>query len=113
METLTGRPSSDIGETNCLRGETQILTIRKLSPEQLETYVDKIASAVNAKKPLIEKNEQTETWTVPPLSRFAPIFQKYRLSFEQRQPQPSSELDVLGLPLLTYLTVRLVAEWRA
>lgn len=109
---LTGRPSSDIGDTKSLREETPILTVRKLRPEQLEEYVGKIAAAVNAAEPLIEKNEQTEVWTVPPLSRFEPIFQKYRQAFEQNRQQASGELDVLGLPLLTYLTVRLVAEWR-
>ncbi|HEX7318701.1 MAG TPA: pentapeptide repeat-containing protein [Pyrinomonadaceae bacterium] len=108
---LTGRPSSDLGDTKCLRDETPILTIRKLTPEQLETYVGKLAAAVNAPEPLIEKNEQTETWTVPPLTRFEPIFKKYREAFAQKQ-QASGELDVLGLPLLTYLTVRLVAEWQ-
>lgn len=101
----------DIGETQCLRDETRILTIRKLRPEQLEKYVGQIAGAVNAKEPLIKKNEQTEVWTVPPLSRFEPIFEIYRKAFEQ-QRQSSDELDVLGLPLLTYLTVRLVAEWK-
>ena len=109
---LTGRPSSDIGETQCLRDETRILTIRRLLPEQLKEYVGKIAGAVNAKEPLIEKTEQTEIWTVPPLSRFEPIFEKYEKAFKQQQQQTSDELDVLGLPLLTYLTVRLVAEWQ-
>lgn len=109
---LTGRPSSDLGDTKCLRDETPILTIRKLTPEQLEGYVGKLAAAVNAPEPLIEKNEQTEAWAVPPLTRFEPIFKKYREAFAQEQKQASGELDVLGLPLLTYLTVRLVAEWQ-
>lgn len=109
---LTGRPSSDLGDTKCLRDETPILTIRKLTPEQLEGYVGKLAAAVAAPEPLIEKNEQTETWTVPPLTRFDPIFKKYREAFAQEEQQASGELDVLGLPLLTYLTVRLVAEWQ-
>lgn len=109
---LTGRPSSDLGDTKCLRDETPILTIRKLTPAQLETYVGRLADAVNAPEPLIEKNEQTEDWRVPDLERFRPIFDKYRQVFEQEQKQASGELDVLGLPLLTYLTVRLVAEWQ-
>jgi hypothetical protein len=109
---LTGRPSTDLGDTRCLRDETPILTVRKLTPEQLEGYVGKLAAAVNAPEPLIEKNEQTETWAVPPLARFGPIFKKYREAFAQEQKQASGELDVLGLPLLTYLTVRLVAEWQ-
>lgn len=109
---LTGRPSSDIGETKCLRDDTQILTIRKLTPERLKEFVGKIASAVNSEEPLIEKNEQTEIWTVPPLSRFEPIFKEYQKAFKQERQRTSDKLDVLGLPLLTYLTVRLVAEWQ-
>ena len=118
---LTGRPSSDIGETQCLRDETSILTIRRLLPEHLRAYISKIADAVNAEESLIKKNDQTEEWTVPPLSRFEPIFQKYETTFKAKgqhttqQPkrqQISGDLDVLGLPLLTYLTVRLVAEWQ-
>lgn len=110
---LTGRPSSDIGDTKALREKTPFLTIRKLRPEQLEKYVASLAEAVNSETPLIEKNDQSESWTVPPLSRFKPIFDKYRKAFEQtRQAPESGELDVLGLPLLSYLTVRLVAEWK-
>lgn len=109
---LTGRPSSDIGDTNALREKTPVLTVRKLTPQQLRDYVARLAAAVNATEPLIEKTELTADWTAPEPSRFEPLFKKYKAAFEKEKQQASGELDVLGLPLLTYLTVRLVAEWQ-
>lgn len=109
---LTGRPSSDIGDTKCLRDKTPILTVRKFTPEQLEEYIGRLADAVNSEEPLIVRTAQTETWTVPPLSRFRPILEKYKQAFNDEKQKDSGELDVLGLPLITYLTVRLVAEFQ-
>lgn len=107
---LTGRPTSDIGDTNNLREDTPILTIRRLRPEQLRVFVGKIAEAVNAEKPLVSVDD-ADGWKVPSLDRFEPLFKKYEEFFKQSKSESSGELDALGLPLLAYLTVRLVSEW--
>jgi Pentapeptide repeats (8 copies) len=105
---LTGRPSVDIGDTNCLREKSPFLTLLKLTPEQLENYVGKIIAAVNSNPPMIEPNELTEFWKVTGDQRFQTVFEQYAREFSEDK---ETKLEVLGLPLLTYLTVRLVSEW--
>jgi uncharacterized protein YjbI with pentapeptide repeats/GTPase SAR1 family protein len=105
---LTGRPSVDIGDTNCLREKSPFLTLLKLTPEQLENYVGKIIAAVNSNPPMIEPNELTEFWKVADDKRFQTVFEQYAEEFAEDK---EAKLEVLGLPLLTYLTVRLVSEW--
>jgi GTPase SAR1 family protein len=105
---LTGRPSVDIGDTNCLREKSPFLTLLKLTPEQLENYVGKIIAAVNSNPPMIETNELTEFWKVADDKRFQTVFKQYAKEFAEDK---ETKLEVLGLPLLTYLTVRLVSEW--
>jgi hypothetical protein len=114
---LTGRPTSDIGETNNLREQTPILSIRRLRPEQLRWFVGNLAAAVNARLPLIPmpkddgKAVEEDRWTVPALTHFEPLFQKYEKSFKESGSYVSGELDALGLPLLAHLAVRLISEW--
>ncbi|HKQ08204.1 MAG TPA: pentapeptide repeat-containing protein [Blastocatellia bacterium] len=114
---LTGRPTSDIGETNCLREKTPILSIRRLSPAQLRQFVGNLAEAVKAKKPLIPLPKESgslveeDRWAVPPLTHFEPLFKRYDESFKQTGSDASGELDALGLPLLAHLAVRLISEW--
>jgi GTPase SAR1 family protein len=105
---LTGRPSVDIGDTNCLREKSPFLTLLKLTPEQLENYVGKIITAVNSNPPMIAPNELTEFWKVANDERFQTVFEQYAKEFAEDK---ETKLEVLGLPLLTYLTVRLVSEW--
>ncbi|HEY7546032.1 MAG TPA: hypothetical protein VID27_14165, partial [Blastocatellia bacterium] len=100
---LTGRPTSDIGDTNNLREETPILTIRRLRPERLREFVIGIAKAVNAEEPLVSADD-ADPWKVPSLDRFESLFKKYEESFKQTENKSSGELDALGLPLLAYLT---------
>ncbi|MFL6215859.1 MAG: pentapeptide repeat-containing protein [Blastocatellia bacterium] len=113
---LTGRPTSDIGETNCLREQTPILSIRTLRPEHLRQFVSNLATAVNTKEPLIpsaqdDSNVEEDRWTVPALTHFEPLFKKYEVSFRNSEANTSGELDALGLPLLAHLAVRLISEW--
>jgi GTPase SAR1 family protein len=104
---LTGRPSVDIGNTNSLREKSPFLNLLKLTPEQLENYVGKIIAAVNSNPPMIEPNKLTEFWKVGNYKRFQTVFKQYEREFKDK----GTKLEVLGLPLLTYLTVRLVSEW--
>ena len=114
---LTGRPTSDIGETNCLREQTPILSIRRLRPKQLRQFVANLAAAVNAREPLIQLSKddgkvvEEDHWTVPALTHFEPLFEKYENSFKKSGNAASGELDALGLPLLAHLAVRLISEW--
>jgi hypothetical protein len=109
---LTGRPSSDIGDTKCLRENSPFINILRFTPGQLKNYISNLRNAVNAEITLIPKNELTEKWTVPDETRFEPIIKQYETAFKGKNKGQSSELDILGLPLLTNLTVRLVAEWK-
>ncbi len=108
---LTGRPSSDLGDTQCLRANSPFLNIPRLTPEQLRSYIAGLRNAVNAKKPPIPRTELTESWIVPDDERFEPMIRQYEKAFDNQGQNESSALDILGLPLLAHLTVRLVAEW--
>ena len=116
---VTGRPSVDVTKTRLLKNKTPVLTIRPLTPEQLDTYINNF-----------QRNRQTKPLTLagvfqPQLTtgagetinfNFDEVKGLYKEEFEHLQQAHSegnvSELKgnmaVLGLPLLTYLSLRLM-----
>lgn len=119
---VTGRPSPDVEKGTFLRSDTPILTLRNVHPDKLEGYVDQIRSA----KDECPLGEGSSTWTVPDKERFAKLFEEYRGEFEKssaddaeqktdraRETAAYDRYDVLGLPLLTYLAIRLMSEWKS
>jgi hypothetical protein len=98
---LTGRPSEVIAKANFLRPNTPILTIRPLSPDQLDRYLHLVEYAVSHPTftgPKIDKWPQIKT------EEFGPLLKKYRKEFPQ-----SKGLEVLGQPLLAHLAVKVAA----
>lgn len=102
---LTGRPSSEVGESGVLQRTTRVLTIRPIRPEQL------IAYATNIRQSL--QRAPSAAWSLN-LERVAPIFGEYEKwfarQFEQYTREESSYGDVLGNPLLAYLSLRIISE---
>jgi uncharacterized protein YjbI with pentapeptide repeats len=119
---LTGRPSPDVtkkSEDSFLRDQTRLLTIRPLQPQVLESFVEKVIAAVSRK---YLRGEQIEEWLVPDAQRFASILKRYQDEFSRHLQESGanrgdsrfedSSVGIIGLPLLAFLTVRLIAEWK-
>ena len=118
---VTGRPSVDVTKTRLLKNKTPVLTIRPLAPEQLDSYITKFQQARETKpltfpgiaaEQLAPASEQTIKF------EFNDVKQLYREEFEQLQKAHSEgnvsdikgSMAVLGLPLLTYLSLRLMLD---
>lgn len=109
---LTGRPSDAIEQSGFLRKETVLLTIRSFTPEQLESYVARIRGAVINQRRDDGRARLWRGWEDE--ARWAGIVTHYRRASEEfwRRFEPSyGSIEVLGIPLLAYLSLRLVAMW--
>lgn len=102
---LTGRPSSAVPDSGFLKKSTRLLTIRPLKPDSLERFVTSLA-------PRLCDSDKPEA--VAP-TRFEAVLSRYRKEFEGRKKNGNNKnagtLEVLGLPLLTHLAVRLMVRW--
>jgi hypothetical protein len=120
---ITGRPSPDVTESRFLQDDTPVLTMRPIRPEQLRKFVDDLSDAVGMTPPYVAVKDW-ERWSVPHSIALTEAFNKYEAAFNASlpeydeagkmkragQPPDSASLEVLGLPLLTYLTIRVMAE---
>lgn len=120
---ITGRPSPDVTESKFLRDDTPVLTMRPIRPEQLRKFVADLDDALGMTPPYV-KVENPEVWRVPHSTTLEQAFGKYEKAFNQSLPKydeqgkfkerghalSSSSLEVLGLPLLAYLTIRVLAD---
>ncbi|MBA3240576.1 MAG: pentapeptide repeat-containing protein [Acidobacteria bacterium] len=114
---LTGRPSADVTESGFLRDKTPVLTIRPLSPDQLQTFIQKLHSTIEV--PPLHPPEE-DTWPRFDLKKLEPIINRYKSEFLRQYEYTgypralssgSGSLGVLGLPLLAQLAVRLISVW--
>ncbi|MDJ0729715.1 MAG: pentapeptide repeat-containing protein [Crocosphaera sp.] len=119
---VTGRPTVDVTNTKLLRKDTPILTIKPLRPEQLKAYIDQFQQARQA-QPLVLINQKPQSQPIINIVNqninpefFQMISDTYEQAFkeflEESERNNVSELKgslaVLGLPLLAYLTLRLM-----
>ncbi len=124
---LTGRPSTDVTESELLTPETPILTIQPLRPNQLKQYARNIAKAVRGFHRAHSRTEEfdPEVWPKFDEERVESILAKYNQDYSLEQEllkrkagtdrsdeHASSALSVMGLPLLAHLIIRLISEWR-
>jgi len=96
---LTGRPSLAIESGQFLRDDTPVLTVREYTADQLGAYVSNVKAALNQKAVASTEQWPSVNWTV-----LREIVESYRKN--------SSKLDILGLPLLAHLSLRLLAQWQ-
>jgi hypothetical protein len=109
---LTGRPSDAIERSSFLRKDTALLTILPFTPEQLESYVDKIRRAVLDQR--ADDHRVGLWWGLEQEGRWSELVERYDKARESdwRDPEAfDNSLEVLGVPLLAYLALRLVAAW--
>jgi hypothetical protein len=98
---LTGRPSEAVADSTFLQDKTPILTIRPFHPKRLEEFITKVSTKL--KRDLKD--------------RFRSMLERYQKDFAAMLKDPNNKqavrnMEVLGLPLLAYLVVRLIAEWK-
>lgn len=115
---LTGRPSTAVEDSTFLRDTTPLLTVRPLHPAHLRKFVDDLRSVL-ALRPVSPTTADISFWEVPEQSVFEPVFRKYEQEYEKVSGREHAEsvsvltgsMEVLGLPLLAHLAVRLIAQW--
>lgn len=98
---LTGRPSEAVADSTFLQDKTPLLTIRPFQPKRLEEFVARVSTRL--KRGL--------------KGRFRSLLERYQKDFASMLEDPNNKqaarnMEVLGLPLLAYLVVRLIAEWK-
>lgn len=111
---LTGRPSSAVADSPFLRKTTPVLTLRPLNPDDLEQFIEKLAACI-ADPPV--PSAPGSAWPQFDAKKFASIVDRYRTEFAALATRDDSavsaksmhSLEILGLPLLALLAVRLIS----
>jgi dsDNA-binding SOS-regulon protein len=120
---VTGRPSADVAESKFLNDDTPVLTMRPIRPQQLREFVERLDDALGSVPPYVEV-ENPDEWRAPHRHTLDKAFGKYEETFNASLPKydedgkimepgrapKSNSLEVLGLPLLAYLTIRVMAQ---
>jgi uncharacterized protein YjbI with pentapeptide repeats len=120
---VTGRPSPDVVESKFLNDDTPVLTMRPIRPRQLREFVERLDDALGSVPPYVAV-ENPDEWRVPHRHTLDKAFSKYEETFNASLPKydedgtirepgrtpRSNNLEVLGLPLLAYLTIRVMAQ---
>jgi len=120
---VTGRPSPDVVESKFLNDDTPVLTMRPIRPRQLRDFVERLDDALGSVPPLVAV-ENPDEWRAPHRHTLDKAFSKYEETFNASLPKydedgkieepgrapDSNSLEVLGLPLLAYLTIRVMAQ---
>lgn len=102
---LTGRPSDAIDTAESFfRDATPVLTVREMTPEQLEAFAGNIRKSV-AEKPL---RRYTSSWQMPTETQLQNLFDHYRDGFAGAVGDESEQ--VLGVPFLAQLAFRVMAD---
>lgn len=109
---LTGRPTEAVENSKFLRGETRILTIRNFTPEQLALYVAHLQHATSQSNSL----DSQSTWNLGVVDGIPSMLDRYAREFQQQRNErnpfhfSNGSLEILGLPLLAHLALRLLAQ---
>jgi hypothetical protein len=120
---VTGRPSPDVVESKFLNDDTPVLTMRPIRPQQLREFVARLDDALGS-VPRYVAVENPDEWRVPHSHALDKAFSKYEETFNASLPKynengkitepggapKSNSLEALGLPLLAYLTIRVMAQ---
>jgi uncharacterized protein YjbI with pentapeptide repeats len=102
---LTGRPSDAVDSAeNFFHDTTPVLTVRQMTPEQLEQFAEKVRYCVSD-RPL---RRYSSNWEMPAHEKLKPLFDKYTAGFGKESGQLSEQ--VLGVPFLAQLAFRVIAN---
>jgi uncharacterized protein YjbI with pentapeptide repeats len=114
---LTGKRLDAVEWSGFLRPETAVLSMRALTPTQLDDYLDSIYTAVTD-----EPDDAPAHWSRLETEVDIPaLLERYEKDYEQALEKADrgelghgwhGSVEVLGRPLLAYLALRLMAQWR-
>ena len=96
---LTGRPSAEVSQSGVLKDITPVCTIRHIQPEQLRRYATTIS----------QKLDEKSDWQLD-INELTPAFEHYNKWFDKKRKNEDSTGDILGNPLLAYLSFRVIHE---
>jgi len=109
---LTGRPSQLVAESRFLRRDTVVLTLRPFTPPQLGAFIGNIKRALRSSR----FEHAADVWPRRIRRDFSPMVERYRTGFNARLEGQDADgahsLEVLGLPLLAHIAMRLMVRWR-
>lgn len=103
---LAGRPTDAIEASKFLRSDTRILTVRNFSPGQLEEYVERVRTATSSSS-ASKCKDAGDGWDLSRVEALPKVLQRYRQVFGRGGMR---QMEILGLPLLAHLALRLLAE---
>ena len=105
---LTGRPSAEVRGSGILKPNTPVLTIRPMTPGALKGFAGAMAARLKGRP-----ESDPGYWQVD-LKRLVPIFKRYDDWFrsDAAKKERSHSMEVVGSPLLAYLTFRTLADWQ-
>lgn len=103
---LTGRPCREVMGSGFMLGNTPILTMRPFQPAQLGEMLEKIKSGLDTKP--VEPAKTFDNWEIKDTSIFKPVLDQYKKDYENH----SGAMEVMGLPLLAILAIRLMSQWK-
>ena len=105
---ITGRPSAEVRASGFLRAATPVLTVRHMRPDGLEGFASRISTLLAER----EHDQPDDAWALD-LARLDKVFASYREWFEgdHEKNDAPGQMDVLGSPLLAYLTFRTLSAW--
>ena len=105
---ITGRPSAEVRASGFLRAATPVLTVRHMRPDGLEGFASRISTLLAER----EHDQPDDAWTLD-LARLDRVFANYRGWFanNRKTDDAPGQMDVLGSPLLAYLTFRTLSAW--
>jgi len=95
---LTGRPSHAIERSQFLRDESPVLTIRDYNADQLELFASKVKAALHRAR---LRNVTPSQWAHLNSTNVDDVISSFR--------DDPGTFDILGLPLLAHLSLRLLA----
>ena len=105
---MTGRPSAHVRSSGILKRPTQILTLRHMSPAALRGFANAIGERVNHPSAPLQSS-----WRLD-VSSLEAVFERYERWFSSASEggKKIGGMDVIGTPLLAFLTFRTLADWK-
>ena len=103
---LAGRPSDAVHASRFLRDDSMILTIRPFTPTQLREFVDLLGSALVMRP--TKPDPGWEEWNLDDVEKTGKLVSHFESSVQSGR---GGSLEILGLPLLAQLAMRLLAGW--
>jgi hypothetical protein len=106
---LTGRPSPDLTDSRFLLKDTPILTLRSIRPEHQRAFISRVGEQLQQARDLPESEWPTELrWSLGDLARYDSLLEKYEQEYDSKKE--GGILEVLGLPLLAQVALRVMAN---